>query len=168
MILPKHELKEKIEKEELLADFVDLDEQLQPASLDLTVEKIFAYTSKGQIDFDNKERKLSELKELQFDEQGWVDLQQGSYKVVYREKVKVPKDAAGLSIGRTSLARCAAKLQVGFWDPGYEGKGMAMLTIDNPLGLKVKKNAKVAQLIFFKLSQEANDSYNGLFNKENL
>lgn len=168
MILPKQDLLERIAKEKLIEDAVDLKEQVQPASIDLTVEKVFSFSSKGQIDFDNKERKLSEVKELLFDSNGWLDLAAGSYKVQFKEKVCVPKDAAGISITRSSLLRCSCHIPVGFWDPGYCGRGENMLIVQNPFGIRIKKNSKIGQIIFVKLSSATSELYAGIHKNENI
>jgi dUTP pyrophosphatase len=159
MILPRH----------LLSSFVSGhlgDSQFQPAGVDVTLQKILKFSSHGQIDFDNKERKISETEELPF-EGGWAHLPQGSYKVIFNEYVKIPQDAAALCFPRSSLLRSGITLECAVWDPGYEGRSEALLIVSNPHGARLKKDAKIGQIIFIKLSESAKDSYQGIYKGEN-
>ena len=152
----------------MVSNFVNLDEQLQPAGIDLTVSKVYKFKTAGKIDFDNKERKLSEVEELHPDKDGWFNLQKGIYKLQFTEEVKLPNDIAGINILRSSVMRSGCMMHHGFWDPGYHGKGETVLLVENENGLQLKKGAKVTQLIFMKLSEDAKDGYSGMHHKENL
>ncbi len=159
MILPKH----------LLFSFISGhvgDSQFQPAGVDVTLSKILKFSSHGQIDFDNSQRKISEVEELPF-EDGWVTLPAGSYKVIFNEYVKIPQDAAALCFPRSSLLRSGITLECAVWDPGYEGRSEALLIVSNPHGAKLKKDAKIGQLVFVKLLESAKDSYEGVYKGEN-
>ncbi|PIT85512.1 deoxyuridine 5'-triphosphate nucleotidohydrolase [Candidatus Micrarchaeota archaeon CG10_big_fil_rev_8_21_14_0_10_59_7] len=149
-------------------DFRDLKAQLQPASFDLTVSQVFRFSSAGAIDFDNSERKMAETGEIAFDEKGWVSLPRGAYKIRFSEAVRVPSDCCAVTFARSSLARCGCDLYNGWWDPGYEGRGESILAVHNEHGLRLKKGARVAQLVFFRLNEEAKELYGGMHNKENL
>ena len=161
--LPKHLLI----KREVVSGYIG-DEQFQPAGVDLTVEKVFKYKDAGRIDFDNSERKISEVEELGFDDKGYVFLEQGAYKIRFNEIVSIPQDTIALGFPRSSLLRCGAKVDCAVWDPGYKGRSEAMLVVMNPNGLYLKKNGKVAQLVFMKLVEEAKESYKGQYQGENL
>ena len=63
----------------LLSDYVNLDEQLQPNGVDLTLGSIAKPITSGRIGIDNSQRVLSELQELNFDESGYLNLPQGVY-----------------------------------------------------------------------------------------
>ena len=161
MILPKHH----ITGEQLVTDTIH-ESQFQPCGVDLTLKAAYKFTSAGKIDFDNKERKLSEVEEVKF-ENNEMHLPQGSYKVVYGEFVRIPKDAAAFVYPRSSLLRCGATVESAVWDPGYEGRGEAMLVVHNPHGIKFKKNAKIAQMVFVRLSEAAKHLYDGQYKGEN-
>ena len=116
--------------------------------------------------FDNSERRLSECRELEFDKQGWVFLKKGIYKIMYNEEVRLPADLAAINILRSSLMRCGCILHEGYWDPGFEGRGESALLVGNEHGLRLKRNAKIAQLVFFRLSEEAKETYSGMHHKK--
>lgn len=166
MILPKHEILSLIESGKLVEDYIDLQKQLQPASFDLTLCKVHALESEGAIDFDNSKRVLSKTRELAFGEGGFVRLEPGAYKIQFNETIRLPADISALSTTRSSLARCGAFVHVGWWDPGYHGKGEGLLSVGN--ALRLEKNARVAQIIFMRLTDHAKETYAGAFHKENL
>ena len=159
MILPRH----------LLSSFISGhigDSQFQPAGVDITLKKILKFASGGKIDFDNSQRKISETEEIQFEGE-WAILPQGAYKVIFNEYVKIPQDAAAFCFPRSSLLRYGITLECAVWDPGYEGRSEALLLVNNPHGAHLKKNAKIGQLVFVKLSESAKDSYQGVYKGEN-
>jgi len=165
MVLNKSEITERILKEELVA-LKDAKHQLQPASVDLTLEKVFRFKGKGVIDFDNSERVISEVEEISFNGD-WVDLPQGSFKVQYAEEVRMPLDLAAVTFTRSSLARCGCDVYNGWWDPGYHGKGVGLLVVHNPEGVRLKKGAKIVQLVFVSLN-DSEHLYEGVHKGENL
>ncbi|MEM2974608.1 MAG: deoxyuridine 5'-triphosphate nucleotidohydrolase [Candidatus Micrarchaeia archaeon] len=166
-MLNHEEILERIKNAKLIEDYLDLDSQLQPSSFDMTLAKIYAFETGGSIDFDNKERKLSQVRELQFDKDGWVELPQGVYKIQFAETVNMPSDLGAITICRSSLARCGCDVYNGFWDPGYHGKGEATFIVHNPNGVRLKRRAKIVQIIFLPVS-EARQLYSGIHKGENL
>jgi len=167
MILSKKEIAALIEKQGLVTGAIDAAQQLQPASVDLTVEKVFELAEAGALDFDNSQRIIPKTKEIPFDDEGWVKLAPGNYKIRFNEAVKLPAGIAALTVSRSSLARCGCLVHVGWWDPGYEGRGEACLIVGGK-GLRLRRNAKVAQMIFVRLGEDAGELYAGIHQKENL
>ena len=165
-MLNHDEILDRIQKEKLVEDYVDLENQLQPSSFDLTLAKVYNLSKQGSIDFDNKDRVISDTEEIPFID-GWVDLKPGVYKIQYQEIVNVPKDLVGITICRTSLSRCGCDLSNGFWDPGYSGRGTAALMVHNQNGIRFKQRAKVAQIVFLPIT-EAKQLYQGIHKGENL
>ena len=166
MVLSKEELAERVVKDRIV-EVKEGGHQLQPASIDLTLDKVFEFKEKGVIDFDNSERVISEVKEVAF-EGGWVELRQGAYKIKFAETVRVPPDLAGMTFCRSSLARCGCDLYNGWWDPGYVGKGEGVFVVHNPHGVKLKKGAKIAQIVFVRLSKQAGELYSGIHKNEGI
>jgi dUTP pyrophosphatase len=163
MILPKHE----IVSRGLVKHYVS-DAQFQPAGVDLTLQKVFSLANAGAIDHDNKERQLSEAHELAFDGDGWIALGKGAYKVIYNEVVSIPADCCALAFTRSSLLRCGAFVACAVWDAGYTGRSESLLVVENDAGLRLKKDAKLIQLVFVKLSSEAKHLYEGRYKGENI
>ncbi len=160
MILPKQHL----EKSKVLD--VLHSSQFQPAGVDITLKEAYAFKSAGVIDFDNKERKISEVEPLAFESDS-VTLKPGAYKVIFNEYVRIPQDVAGLCMPRSSLLRCGVTLECAVWDPGYEGRSEALLIVKNEHGIKFKRNAKIGQMVFIRLSEASDALYEGRYKGEN-
>ncbi len=166
-ILAKHEILERIVRDKLVEGFVDLKRQLQPASMDLTLESVHALEEKGALDFDNTQRVIPKTRELKFNADNWLDLAPDTYKIRFKETIRLPDDLSAITLSRSSLARCGALTHAGWWDPGYCGRGEALLSVGGK-GLRLKKNARVTQVIFLKLNDKARELYSGIHNKENI
>lgn len=84
------------------------------------------------------------------------------YLVRYNEIIKVPVDAIGLVIQRSTLMRGLGLLLSSVWDSGYEGRGVGIMMV--PRNTVIHKFARVGQIIFIKaLSSKL---YDGTYNKE--
>jgi len=127
--------------------------QYQPAGIDITLKEVYRFKSNGLIDFDNSERKISEVEPMAFDSDK-VSLKPGAYKVIFNEYVRVPKSVAGLCLPRSSLLRCGVTLECAVWDPGYEGRSEALLLVKNEHGIVFKRNAKIGQMVFIRLLRQ--------------
>ncbi|MFC1803788.1 deoxyuridine 5'-triphosphate nucleotidohydrolase, partial [Thermoproteota archaeon] len=164
-MLNDKQLRELISEHELIRGFIELDIQLQPSGFDLSLESIEEFIDRGAVDFSNKERVIAETRQMIPDENGWYTLKKGVYKVVYNEVVKMPLDVAAIARTRSTLLRNGAEVGTAVWDPGYEGRSSSMLTVHNSSGLRLKKDARVAQLIFFHTG-EVGEGYSGIYQRE--
>jgi dUTP pyrophosphatase len=54
------------------------------------------------------------------------------------------------------------------WDAGYVGRSECSLVVKNPYGFRVKKNARIVQLMFTRLETEVKDGYSGRYMHENM
>lgn len=169
MVLSKQQLREKIKQENLISEYIDLETQLTPQGFDLTVQKIEKYKTKGQLDFSNNERSISETEKLEpqkddsEDDYGWWELEEGAYKVTMNEKVDIPNNLIGKAYPRSSLLRMGCTIENAVWDSGYTGTGSFMLTVNNPKGVKIKENARVNQIVFQRLENTTEEGYKGRY-----
>ena len=152
----------------LVSDCIDFDTQLQPNGIDMTLHSVYIVQGPGQIDFDNSARIISEHREIGFDASGYITLSQGIYAVRFNEIVHMPKDVAALGKTRSSLLRCGASLQTAVWDAGYAGRSESLLIVSNPEGIRLKKDARIMQLVFFKLNSSGEKLYSGIYQNENI
>ncbi len=160
-------LRKLIEEQSLVTEYLDLDTQLQPSGFDLSMEAVEEYLGGGAVDFSNKERVIAETSTIEPDKDSWIHLEKGVYKVIYNEVVKMPLNVAAIARTRSTLLRNGAEVGTAVWDPGYEGRSSSMLTVHNPHGLRLKKNARVAQLIFFETG-DVEKGYSGVYQKERM
>jgi dUTP pyrophosphatase len=152
----------------LVESMIDPETQTQMCGVELTLQKIERFLTAGAVAFDNKERKLPETELVNFDEMGWIELPAGSYLVTFNEIVSIPKDVTAMARARSTLLRCGATLETALWDPGYRGRSQSLLVVYNPQGLKLKKNARLMQLVFLRLEKEAEKLYSGKYQGENI
>ena len=152
----------------LLESMIDPETQTQMCGMELTLQKIERFTSAGAVAFDNTERVLPETEPMDFGASGWIDLPAGAYLVTFNEIVNIPKDVAALARARSTLLRCGASLETALWDPGYRGRSQSLLVVYNPHGLRLKKNARLMQLVFLRLEKEAEKVYSGKYQGENI
>jgi dUTP pyrophosphatase len=136
--------------------------------VELTLKKIEAFKTAGALALDNKERILPETEEIYFDGSDWADLQPGAYLVTFNEIVDIPRDVAALARPRSTLLRCGASLETALWDPGYRGRSQSLLVVHNQSGLRLKRNARLMQLVFMRLDRAAEKAYSGIYQGENI
>jgi dUTP pyrophosphatase len=147
---------------------IDLEEQIQPNGIDLTVRDIALIASAGQIGPTADERRLSSHSPLQFDALGFLDLPAGCYVVTYNEIVNLPKNITALGKPRSSLLRCGVSIGTAVWDAGYSGRSQSLMVVYNPYGFRLSRNARILQLVFFLLTRESMEGYGGIFQRENI
>ncbi|MEZ5334191.1 MAG: deoxyuridine 5'-triphosphate nucleotidohydrolase [Methanolobus sp.] len=168
-LLSRNELRELIGNEvPLVEKMIDTETQLQPNSVELTLKNIEKFSNSGAVDFDNSERETPSTEPVDFDEKGWAVLEQGVYKITFNEIVNIPLDLAAIARPRSTLLRCGANIGTAVWDSGYRGRSESMLVVYNPHGFRLKKNARVMQLLFFDLHSELSEGYCGKYQHENL
>ena len=151
-----------------MESMIDPETQTQMCGMEMTLQKIERFTSAGAIAFDNMERELPRTGPMDFDPSGWIDLAAGAYLVTFNEIVNIPRDVAALARARSTLLRCGASLETALWDPGYRGRSQSLLVVYNPHGLRLKKNARLMQLVFLRLEKEAEKVYSGKYQGENI
>lgn len=156
------------EKPPLVEKMTDPDIQVQPNGIELTLQRVELHEGPGSIAFDNSERKLPATKNLDFDGEGWLDLPKGSYKIVFNEIVNIPNNIAAIAKPRSSLLRCGVTVETAVWDAGYSGRSESLLVVYNEKGFRIKKDARVLQLLFFRLSKEVRNGYSGVYQNENV
>lgn len=152
----------------LVESMINSEAQTQMCGIELTVARVESFQSDGSLGFDNKERQLPKTELLEFDESDWIMLEQGSYLVTFNEIVNIPKDIMALARPRSSLLRSGAALETAVWDPGYRGRSQSLLVVHNPCGLRMKRNARLMQLVFFRLGRDAEKVYAGRYQNENI
>lgn len=167
-MLSRNELNFLINKKPPLVEhMIDQEMQVQQNGIELTLQRVEVHESSGMVAFDNSERKIPSTKNLGFDGDGWLHLPKGSYKIVFNEIVNIPKNIAAIAKPRSSLLRCGATIETAVWDAGYSGRSESLLVVYNENGFSVRRNARVLQLLFFRLGEEVQQGYSGVYQNEN-
>lgn len=152
----------------LITDYIDLENQVQPNGVDLTLREVARHEGQGAIGIASADRVLPNLVPMEFDADGWLTLEPGIYHILYNEIVDIPKSLMALGRPRSSLARCGVSIVTAVWDAGYNGRSTSMLVVENPAGFRVQKDARVMQLVFFGMSESTADGYRGRYQGENI
>jgi dUTP pyrophosphatase len=152
----------------LIENLPDIEQQIQPNGIDLTIREIAMFSSPGSISAANETRVLSSTAPLVFDGLGRIDLLPGCYLVTCNEVVNIPKNVMALATPRSSLLRCGVSVHTAVWDAGYSGRSQSLMVVYNTQGFRICRNARFIQLVFFHLNQEVREGYSGIFQKENI
>jgi dUTP pyrophosphatase len=151
----------------LIEGYLDLEVQLQPNGFDLTLRDVAMLQAAGSITVANDRRVISDLAPLVFDGLDAIDLVPGIYMITYNEVVNLPDDVMALGRPRSSLLRCGVNVGTAVWDAGYSGRSQSLLMVYNQMGIRLEKNARVAQLVFMQLTG-ATEGYQGTYQGENI
>lgn len=161
-VLSGEEIRELIEEKGLIKSYIDLDTQIQPNGFDCTLRSVYRIRGVGKIDFSNRERVIPEIEEMEFEED-WIFLDGGVYRARLNEIIDLPKDVMAIGRPRSSVIRCGANVLTAVWDAGYRGRSEVGIVVYN--GLWLKRNARIIQLVFMKLSKES-EGYTGTYQNE--
>ena len=152
----------------LVESLHDVQQQVQPNGIDLTLKEVALFSSQGSLGPSNQDRALSGTSPLVFDGLGRVDLLPGCYLVTYNEVVNLPRHLMALAMPRSSLLRCGVSIHNAVWDAGYSGRSQSLMVVYNPQGFRLYKNARIVQMVFLSLSREVAQGYQGMFQGENI
>ncbi|MBA7548430.1 dCTP deaminase, dUMP-forming [subsurface metagenome] len=151
----------------LIEGYINLEEQVQPNGIDLTLREVAMLQTSGKIAVSNSQRLVSDLAPLVFDGLDFIDLMPGAYIITYNEIVHLPKNVMALATPRSSLLRCGVTVNTAVWDAGYSGRSQSLMVVYNPQGFRLQRNARIVQLVFFQLTEET-EGYHGAYQGENI
>lgn len=156
--------------------------QIQPCGIDLTLKSVSRWSSHGVIDFDNSRRVKCPTEKIAFSahhqhighpasspgdeshqsQDDSIFLAMGSYLVEFNETVDVPLDLMGQLYVRSSLFRAGALVSAGLMDSGYRGAVGGLLQVVNPHGLRLYRDARLAQVVFYQMAEPV-EGYQGQY-----
>jgi len=167
-ILSRQDIRRLLQQEPpLIEGYINLEKQLQPHGIDLTLREIALPQSAGKIAINDSQRLVSDLAPLVFDGLDFIDLIPGAYIVTFNEVIHLPQNIMALARPRSSLLRCGVTVNTAVWDAGYSGRSQSLMVVYNPQGFRLQRNARIVQIIFFKLTEET-EGYHGAYQGENI
>ena len=167
-ILSKQDIQRLLKQEPpLIEDYINLEEQVQPNGIDLTLREVSMLQSSGKIAAMDSQRLVSDVAPLVFDGLNFIDLMPGAYTITYNEIVHLPKNVMALATPRSSLLRCGVTINTAVWDAGYSGRSQSLMVVYNPQGFRLQRNARIVQLVFLQLTRET-EGYQGVYQGENI
>jgi dCTP deaminase len=143
----------------------DVDQQVQPASVDLRLGSEFLEFQRTNISciHPTREREVSEyIAETVVDDGDEFILHPGDFVLgTTRERVEMPGDLVANVEGRSSLGRLAVVVHAtaGFVDPGYRGQVTLELSNLGTAPVALTPGMRVSQLVFTELSSPADRPY---------
>ena len=152
----------------LVAEYLDLESQLQPHGFDLTLRQVLEFTSAGELKPGAEPSEIPQTRVLCFDSDGRIHLPSGAYLITLNEIVNLPLGVMALARPRSSLLRSGVAIHTAVWEAGYRGRSQALLMVYNRLGWHLTKNARLLQMVFFYLAIPLAEGYKGRFLGENI
>ena len=150
----------------LVDGLADPEAQIQPNGVDLRLDGVWALDGPGRIGETNDDRLIPERREVR-PVDGWYTLGPGPYVIRLAETVTLPRDLMAFGRPRSSLGRCGVAIHTAVWDAGYSGRSEALLVVYNPAGFRVRRGARVLQLVFVGLDAPTHP-YAGRYQGENV
>ncbi len=150
----------------LLEGLVDVEKQIQPNGIDLTLDTVSGFVGPGILAMDNANRRLPGTQQYTFDPDHQVYLSPGCYEVRFNETINLPNDVMAYTRPRSSLLRSGVALHTAVWDAGYSGRGVALLVVYNSHGFRMEHNARIAQMVFHGMGGGTAEGYQGIFSGE--
>jgi|GEM_PF-36840 len=145
----------------LVEGLLDPAGQLQQNGIDLTVADVAWLATVGQIGVSNDDRVLPEPQAERWDANGWMHLAPGPYLVTANETLHTPRDLTVLLWPRSSLLRSGVAVHTAVVDAGYEGRPQFLLSVLNPHGFRLQRNARIVQMVAFTLIHPVEQGYHG-------
>ena len=154
--------------EPLISDLVDIDSQIQPNGIDLTIASLERLIGPGQIGLTNDDRVLAPATNVPFSNEGYAQLETGAYIARLNEAVHLPPNVMALAKPRSSMLRNGVAVHNAVWDAGYAGRSQVQLIVYNTAGFRLAKNARIVQMIFMTLDAATDSPYAGRYQGEHL
>lgn len=131
----------------------------QPNAVDLRLDKVFKILP-TVFEISEKHKKLRETQEVIPDEEGYFNLEPGSYEIVMSNIISVGSGESGWVVTRSTLNRCDIRIFSSLYDSGYSGCMAGCLHVGTGPA-KIKKGTRVAQYLNFEA--ESLHDYNGSY-----
>ncbi len=166
MILSDGDILDRLAEEDLVIEPLDdIDQQVQPASVDLKLGSEFLKFQRVSIPFidPSDETKIEDyLTEIHVEEGEQFIIQPGDFVLgTTREHVEIPNDLVGKIEGRSSLGRLAIIIHAtaGFIDPGWKGKITLEISNLGAVPIALQPGMRVSQLVLTELKTPAKRPY---------
>ena len=136
-------------------------EQLQPASIDLTLGDHFLKVDENAVDRVTLDDELHYL-DLHTEE---IVIPPLSFLLaVTRERIKLPNNITAFVEGRSSIGRIGLFIQNAGWvDPGFDGTITLELFNANRLPIRLRAGRRICQIVFAQLDRSTGHPYRGKY-----
>lgn len=165
MFLTGKEIRSLVLRKKLVEDYVDLDTQIQPNGVDLTIRNVeLLESTPGVIDFTGEKRTFPQRKALSWSRDDIVELSPGNFYLGWtNEMVNMPSNMVGILKPRTSAFTMGLAISTGVVDAGFRGHIRFGLSASVPV--KVIKNARLIHMVVARLSGRTKE-YEGIWKEK--
>ena len=132
----------------------------QPNAVDLRVKKIFRIHKASSFTISEEIKQHRRTSEELPDEDGWWNLDRGTYEIIMENVVSIEEGYAGFEITRSTLNRNGVFITSGLYDSGYKGVMAGALHV-NCGGAYIVPGTRLGQFILFKA--ESLNQYDGSY-----
>lgn len=163
MILSDVDIKKALASGHLVVDPCDLEEAVQPVSIDLRLGdklRVFRQDRYPVIDVKQQMDNLTDL--IIIDEINPFILHPDSFALgITEERVELPADLMGRLDGKSSLGRLGLLVHstAGFIDPGFKGGIVLEFSNVSPLPITLYAGMPIAQISFYQLTSPVERPY---------
>ena len=160
MIVSHESLKQLIAAGEVIVEPL-APEQLQPASIDLTLGDHFLKVDENAVDRVTLD---DELRYLDLHTEEIVIPPLSFLLAVTRERIKLPNNITAFVEGRSSIGRIGLFIQNAGWvDPGFDGTITLELFNANRLPIRLRAGRRICQIVFAQLDRSTGHPYRGKY-----
>ncbi len=136
-------------------------EQLQPASVDLTLGDQFLKVDENAVDRITLD---TEVRYLNLHAEEIVIPPLSFLLAVTRERIRLPNDVTAFVEGRSSIGRMGLFIQNAGWvDPGFDGTITLELFNANRLPIRLRAGRRICQIVFAQLDRATGHPYRGKY-----
>lgn len=129
---------------------IGLDEDcIQPNASEVRAGKILKVDLNTPFEISDEHKIMREVTEVPLDEEGYWNLDEGVYEVVYNfDEMYIADGESGWIVGRSSFGRCGITLESSLFDSGFRSKTAAgRLIVRGNGGCRIKYNTRIGQFI---------------------
>lgn len=134
-------------------DLIHLDTQQHEHGLDLTVSEIHEFTGVGSLDFGGSEFEEASTRQIKAeklnpgDDYGWWQLDEGTYKAVCNESLKIPAEAVAIVTPHEHARKAGLLVNTSVVaDSNEEGHRLSLTFRVPQAGCNIKENARFASV----------------------
>ncbi len=98
--------------------------KINPNGVDIGASEVYRIPEDGTVTINGATREVSPEKQKIKPDNGFYKLPKGIYEIRTDVKVRIPQNAVGIAVPRSTLNRLGViKSESALWDSGYEGYG---------------------------------------------
>ena len=168
-VLSDKDIRKELEEGDLEVEPVDLEKQLQPASLDIRLgTEITEFKHKYGPPLSYSDYIEEEMQTYEITDDKSIVISPGAFFLIDTlENIKIPNYLGCELRGRSSVGRLGLEIHscAGWIDPGFEGDIVLEISNNSPRAVEIKPGMRIGQLVFYDLSSVAQKSYGERNNK---